>query len=113
MERAEKLKKLELHYVKLLHVSKGVIENGIKEVEDLEITLQTDPSDDMSQLQKNISIVQGYLSIANRLLNEIKRLRLKFDILKTSAGWLIDDERESLLLQLRHVIRWICLQCNL
>ena len=99
MERVEKLKNLEVHYVKLLQVSKDVIEKGIKEVEDIEIVLQTDPSDDMSLLQEKIAIVQGYLSITNRLLNEIKRLRLKFDILKTNAGWLIEDEREKLLLQ--------------
>lgn len=99
VENPEKLKRLELYYKKLLLVTKEVIEKGIKEVEDIEIKLQTDPSDDMSQLQENIAIVQGYLSITSRLLNEIKRLGLKFDILKTEAGWLIDDKREEIILQ--------------
>lgn len=99
MENSEKLEKFEAYYVQYLQVTKEVIEKGIKEVEDVEVDLQKDPSDSMSQLQENISIVQGYLSITHRLFNEINRLKLKFDILKIDAGWLLSDGREKAILQ--------------
>ena len=77
--------------------NKAVLE-GVAEMKPMQLTLQDDPSNDMSKLQGNIAIVQGFLGSITRLLNNAHKLQAQLGILMNQAIWVREDRVDEVLL---------------
>ena len=83
---------------RLAKVIAKMTKQGVEEMQAISIVLQEDPSTDMSKLQKNISITQGFLGTVTRLLNDAHTVQGKLVVVFNRAVWHREDKMNELLL---------------
>ena len=90
---------IQLRYNKFVGIMDEKVASGVNELKDMDITLQEDPSTDMSLLQKNIATAQGHMSAISRLVIGARKMEGILNLLMSEVCDIMVDKRNEALLK--------------